>query len=145
MSTHLIRFVFIALVASLLAACGTSAGGVRIDNPNAPKSGDGGLIKDNVQFVKAEAAPAANDPTGVGLALSFFTPTPCHQFRVTVAQPDSGGRIAVEIYSLMQQGRACALMRTLNPTVANLTLSGLPTGHYSVWVNGAQAVEFDIK
>ena len=93
--------------------------------------------------MKTEMVTLKSNPLQVGLKLSFFTPTPCHQFRITVAQPGAGKRIDLEVYSLMKKDQACALMRLSTPTEASVNLAGLPAGHYTVWVNGEKALEFD--
>jgi hypothetical protein len=143
--------LFIVLMATLLAACsfpgGTTAStptpGQQIENPYAPQAGDDALVRGSVEIVKTEMSTLESFPAKFSLKISFFTPTPCHQFRITESQPDASKRINVEVYSLMKNGQVCTLMRTQNPTEASLNLGSFPVGHYTVWVNGVKAVEFD--
>jgi hypothetical protein len=149
MSKQIIRSIFIVLMMALLAACGfpgrttgTPTPGQH-ENPYAPQAGDGILVRDSVEIVKTEILTLNSFPPQFSLKISFFTPTPCHQFRITVSQPDASKRINIEVYSLIKNGQVCTLMRTINPTEASLNLGSFPAGHYKVWVNGVKAVEFD--
>jgi hypothetical protein len=145
------RSLFIVLITVVLAACsfpdgsktGTSTPGQQIKNPYGPQAGDDALVRGSVEIVKTEMLTLESFPVQFSLKISFFTPTPCHQFRVTLSQPDASKRINVEVYSLMKNGQVCSLMRTQNPTEASLNLGSLPAGQYTVLVNGVKAVEFD--
>ena len=147
------RFIFTGTLLILLAACGlpgtkladvTPTPGASGANPYAPQPGDDSLVRGPVDLVKTELLSLQTYPTQIVVKLSFFTPTPCHQFRVTAGKPDSTGRIDIEIYSLMKKDQVCSLMRTTIPTEADLKLGSLPSGHYTVWVNRSQATEFEV-
>ncbi len=43
----------------------------------------------------------------------------------------------------MKKDQPCTLMALATPLEASLTLSKLAAGHYTVWVNGEKALEFD--
>jgi hypothetical protein len=138
--------LLVFLVAALLAACSpasTPAPAPWLDNPYAPQPADEILVRDGVRVVKVEVLTLNTFPPKVSLNLAFFTPTACHQYRVTVSQPDAGGRINVEVYSLRKQDQVCNLMQLATPTEISLDLGSLPAGHYTVWVNGSQAAAFD--
>ncbi len=123
----------------LLAACSPAA--AILPNPYAPQSGDGGLVRDGIQIVSAEVVRSSGTPATSTLVLSYFLPTPCHQFRLAISGPDAGNKITVDAYSLMKKDQVCTLMRLANPSQASLVLSGLSNGKYTVWVNGSMAGE----
>ncbi len=100
-------------------------------------------MRDSVEIVKTELVILKSNPSQYAVKLSFFTPTPCHQYRISVDQPGTDNRINIEVYSLMKKDQVCTLMRLSTPTEASIGLSNLSTGHYSVWVNGEKALEFD--
>ncbi len=141
-------FTLVLFLVAFLAACAlggnlTSARSAPgVSNPYAPQPGDGSLVRGGVEIVKTEAV-ATGSPAQVQLTISYFTPTPCHKFRLTVGKPDAGKRIDIEAYSLMKTGQVCTLMRLATPSVADLDLGSLPGGHYTVWINGSQVTEFD--
>jgi hypothetical protein len=108
----------------------------------APQPGDTGLERDSVEIVKAELAALASYPAQYVLNIDYFTPTPCHQFRLVASRPDAGGRIHVEAYSLRKANQVCALMRLATPSQVSLNLGSLPADSYTVWLNGAQVGEF---
>ncbi len=146
----LVKTLYLILfLVSFLAACALGGNLISaqsapdVANPYAPQPGDGSLARGGVEIVKAEAAVTAGSPAQVQLKISYFTPTPCHQFRLVVSKPDAGKRIDIQAYSLMKTGQVCTLMRLATPSVANLDLGSLPAGHYTVWINGSQATEFD--
>jgi hypothetical protein len=141
------RFLAVTLLVLVLAACSATSSAVdprvQIDNPYAPQAGDESLVKADVRVVKTEVSSQQGSPVQFSVKISFFKPTPCDQFRVTVSPPDADGQIQIEIYSLMKQGQVCTLMATLDPTEATVSLEGFTAGHYIVVVNGVRAAEFD--
>jgi hypothetical protein len=149
MKISMTRLFLIFLLVALSTACvpvGTSTQvpvGAQIENPYQPQPGDGMMVRDTVQIVKTEMAIQKSNPPQFALKISFFTPTPCHQFRITVDQAKTSNRINVEVYSLMKKDQVCTLMRLNTPTETSINLGILPAGHYSVWVNGEKGLEFD--
>ncbi len=149
MYTFIKHVLFVSLVMTLLAACAPAKTSTPIppdrqtDNPYAPQPGDETLVHDSVEIVKAETIALESAPVQFVLKVSFFTPTPCHQFRIVVDQPTANRQIKVEVYSLMKKDQVCTLMRTQNPTEASLNLGSLTAGHYTVWINDVKSVEFD--
>ena len=144
------RLFIFGLLVALLAACApgkipvTGSNSIQIENPSAPQSSDGSLVRDTVRIVKTEISAQNSVTPTFDLKISYFLPTPCHQTRMTVGQPSADNRITVEVYSLMKKDQPCTLMALATPLQASLTLSKLAAGHYTVWVNGEKALEFDI-
>ncbi len=149
MSTLVRRIILAGLVMVFLAACSSTGIATppvgQIENPYAPQPGDNALVRDSVEIVKTEVQAQESYPVQFTLTISFFTPTPCHQYRLVVSQPTADRKINVEVYSLMKKNQVCTLMRTLNPTQVSLNLGSLPAGQYTVWVNGVNSAEFDAQ
>ena len=76
------------------------------------------------------------------LHLTGSTASPCHALQVDVAEADGNGRIAVEVYSLLNPNRVCAQVAT--SFEQEIPLRDLPSGSYTVWVNGQQVAAFDM-
>lgn len=149
MNPSIKRLFIFSLLVVFLAGCAPgrisspTPIGPQIENPNPPQSGDGKLVRDGVEIVKTEWVILKSNPLQYAIKISFFTPTPCHQFRVSLDQPGTGNRINIEVYSLMKKDQVCTLMRLNTPTEVSLGISKISAGHYSVWVNGLKALEFD--
>ena len=76
------------------------------------------------------------------LRLSGSTASPCHTLQVDVAEADEDGNIAVEVYSLLSPNRVCA--QVVRPFEREIPLRDLPSGSYTVSVNGKQIAAFDM-
>ena len=144
MNPNIKRLLLVGLMFALLTACTPAKTptpippAIQVENPYAPQSGDGTMVRSTVRIVKTEISTLKSSPQQFSLKISFFTPTPCHQYRISVDQPGSDA-----VYSLMKMDKACNLMALNIPTEATLNLNSLSTGHYTVWVNGEKALEFD--
>jgi len=122
MITFIRRLFFINLFVVLVAACAhletpsSIPVGEQIDNPYPPKPGDGILVRDTVEIVKTELVILKSNPLQYAIKISFFTPTPCHQFRISVDQPGTSNRNNLKMYSLLKKDQVCALTRLNTPT-----------------------------
>lgn len=149
MRTLIYRTIFAGLIVMFLAACSSTGIATppisQLENPYAPQPSDNALVRDSVEIVKTEVQAQESYPVQFALTISFFTPTPCHQYRLVVSQPTADRKINVEVYSLMKKNQVCTLMRTLNPTQVSVNLGSLPAGHYTVWVNGVNSAEFNAQ
>jgi hypothetical protein len=85
---------------------------------------------------------AESMPPQYTLNLKGTLPTPCHQLRVEVGQPDSQMRIPVSVYSVVDPSAICT--QVLAPFEAAVPLQGLATGKYTVVVNGKEAGSIDV-
>ncbi|MGQ0605153.1 MAG: hypothetical protein ACT4QE_26045 [Anaerolineales bacterium] len=106
----------------------------------APQPGDSALVRDTAYVDSAELLQLESFPVQTVLKLTGSLPTPCHQLRVAVPQPDAQGNIAVEVYSVVDPNRICA--QVLKELDASVPLTGLAPGGYTVLVNGEQVGEF---
>jgi hypothetical protein len=149
MSKLIKTFYLVLFVGTFMAACGLGTNppstppASNSGNSFAPRPGDDSLVRGAVEIDKTEIALLMSYPVQVQLKISYFTSTPCHQFRLVVHQPDENRQIHIDAYSLMKPNQVCNLMRLSTPSVASLNLGSFPAGHYTVWINGNLAAEFD--
>jgi len=110
-------------------------------NPFAPQPTDTDLLRGNVYINEASLIIRESFPPQISLTLAGDLPTPCNQLRVQINTPDPENKILVDAYSVSDPDRVCT--QVLQPFEESIDLGRFPTGHYSVWVNGEQAGEFD--
>ena len=144
---------FLTVIAALLlAAC---AGAVQPDAPDEPISSD--QDPGNAQPSPAAWEPAVGDenlmrgeafidsqdilvlesfPPQFNLALAGSLPTPCHQLRAVVSEPDAQNRIMVEVYSVVDPNEAC--IQVLEPFEVNIPLGSYSSGEFTVLVNNRE-------
>ena len=110
-------------------------------NPLAPKPRDEKLTRGNVFIDEYGLMIRESFPPQISLAFSGNLPTPCHELRAVVSEPDEENKISADVYSLVNPDMICT--QVLEPFQANIDLGTFPTGHYTVWINGVMAGEFD--
>ncbi|RPI96711.1 MAG: hypothetical protein EHM40_00770 [Chloroflexi bacterium] len=154
------RFRLLALLIFVLAACaplpGDSAGpdmpvtsqpdnGMSTNepfvNPFSPKPGDEKLTRGNVFINATSLVIRESYPPQISLSIGGDLPTPCHELRAEIASPDPENQIRVDVYSVSDPNVACVAV--IKPFQEHIDLGTFPGGHYSVWVNGELAGEFD--
>ncbi len=141
------RTVLVALSLLMLTACGTpalaSAPLLPGDNSYAPQPGDAAMLTGDIRVVSSSISLAESYPPQVMLHLAYFQPTPCYKLRIKESGADAQNQIKVEAYAVTEKDKACTLMALATPLEANVGLGSFPKGHYSVWINGVKAGEFD--
>ncbi|MGA1844676.1 MAG: hypothetical protein ACMUIS_08950 [bacterium] len=105
-----------------------------------PQPGDEDLVRGSVYLRETEIYILESYPMQVKLGLKGDLPTPCHELRATVSEPDGQNRIMVELYSLVDPGLACA--QVLDPFDVTVSLGSFTEGAYTVWVNGEKVEKF---
>lgn len=110
-------------------------------NPFAPQPNDQDLTRGPAYLNKVDLPIRESFPPQVSLVLEGDLPTPCHKLRVEVSEPDIENKIMVDVYSVADPNQVCT--QVLEPFEASIDLGTFPTGHYTVWVNGQMAGEFD--
>jgi hypothetical protein len=110
-------------------------------NPFAPKPGDEKLTRGNVYINEASLVIRESYPPRISLSISGDLPTPCNELRAEISPPNQENKIMVDVYSLVDPDKVC--IQVLEPFQESIDLGTFPTGHYSVWVNGEMAGEFD--
>jgi len=94
-----------------------------------------------VYIDSATLIAATSYPPQIFLLLNGSLPTPCHQLRVEVSEPDGQNRVRVEAYSLVDPNAIC--VQVLKAFEASIRLGSYASGHYTVWLNGKRVGEFD--
>ena len=110
-------------------------------NPFAPKPGDETLTRGHVFINETSLVIRESYPPQIFLSLSGDLPTPCHELRAEIAAPDSENKIVVNVYSVVDPNVVCT--QVLKSFEEFIDLGTFPSGHYTVWVNGELAGEFD--
>jgi hypothetical protein len=110
-------------------------------DPYAPGPDDAQFTRGEVFINEASLLIRESYPPQISLAISGDLPTPCHELRAVVAAPDPEGKIIVDLYSVVDPTMLCT--QVLKPFDAQIELGTFPSGHYSVWVKGELAGEFD--
>lgn len=109
--------------------------------PWEPAPGDENMARGEAFVDSTDILVLESFPPQFVLQLSGSLPTPCHQLRVEVAEPDEQDRIQVEVYSVVDPEQIC--IQVLEPFEANVNLGSFPGGNYTVWVNGQQVGEIE--
>ena len=108
-------------------------------NPGyAPQPGDDQLNRGSVFVDESGILTMESYPSQFVLHLIGNLPTPCHQLRAVVSEPDKTGRINVELYSLSDPNALCT--QVLAPFEATIPLGSYTEGSYPVTINGDQLV-----
>ncbi|MGZ9164093.1 MAG: hypothetical protein ACXW4U_02845 [Anaerolineales bacterium] len=110
-------------------------------NPFSPKPGDANLTRGMIYIEEASLVVRESYPPQISLSMRGNLPTPCHALRVEIPSPDQENKIMVEAYSVVDPSLVCT--QVLEPFQEFIDLGTFPSGHYSVWVNGELAGEFD--
>jgi len=152
-------FTFLLSIAFVTACVPTSTANPPNDSPvaNPPISNDSTPEKPTVGYksqpddVKLSRGSIFIQETGlliresfppqIVLAISGNLPTPCHLIRAEIKAPDLENKIVVDVYTVVDPNTVCT--QILRPFEEHIELGTFPTGHYSVWVNGELAGEFD--
>ena len=138
------RIVSLLLAILLLAACApkaTDTPALQFDNPYAPQPGDGDLMAGDINIDSSSVFLAESQPPQVMVNFAYFPPTPCYQLRVEVSGPDAQNQISLKAYGVAEKDKPCTLMALATPLEASLNLGSLPSGHYTVLLNGDQIGE----
>ena len=106
-----------------------------------PQPSDSRLTKAKAIVDSSSLVFTTGDPVQVELIFSGHLPTPCHELRVHIPEPDADGNIMIEIYSLTEADILCEqVLRSFNETII---LGVYPRGSYLVWINGGVVGNFD--
>lgn len=109
--------------------------------PNDPLSNDGNLSREGIFIEEMGLIIRESFPPQIALSFSGNLPTPCHEIRSVVSDPDADNKINIEVYTLVDPNIMCT--QVLKPFTESIELGTFPSGHYSVWINGQLAGEFD--
>ena len=79
-------------------------------------------------------------PLQVSLHLTGSLPTPCHQLKVEVSEPDADNIIVVDAYSLVDPNEMC--IQVLKAFDETIPLGSYGDGTYTVVLNGEEVGSF---
>ncbi|HSF83195.1 MAG TPA: hypothetical protein VLA49_18295 [Anaerolineales bacterium] len=116
-----------------------SGGGVN-SSPLDPIEGEDSMVRGEAFVDSAELLILESYPLQIRLMVNGTLPTPCHQLRASLDEPDEQGRIYVELYSLVDPQEIC--IQVLESFETNISLGSYPDGSYTVWLNSEQVGEF---
>lgn len=109
--------------------------------PYAPQPEDANLSRGEIFVEEQGLLVRESYPPQIALGMSGNLPTPCHELRAVIHEPDAENRIDVEVYTVVDPNMMCT--QVLKPFMQNIELGTFPGGHYSVYVNDELAGEFD--
>ena len=154
------QLIILIIVAALVTACTPITTSPEPDSPVVNPTENGTPTEDqpampsyipqpnDINFSRADAFVdemglliRESFPPQITLGISGNLPTPCHQLRANINAPDEENKINVEVYTIVDPNMLCT--QVLKPFQENIELGTFPSGHYSVWVNGELAGEFD--
>lgn len=135
-------YLLIGLMCIFAAACGAipaddetnKSSPTATPGPWEPKEDDENLIRGEAFINESHIILQEDDSQPHLLILSGALPTPCHQLRVFIPEPDDQDRIHIEVYSLSDPGEIC--IQVLEPFEASIPFGEIPSGEYEVVVNG---------
>ena len=142
--------LFVILVGFMLAACAGLSDAVSNETPATGNEAPGSPLDplpDEDKMVRGEVTVSSSEllimesyPLQIDLAVEGTLPTPCHQLRASVQEPDPENIINVELYSLVDPNLICA--QVLQVFEENIPLGSYPDGSYTVYLNGEWVGEF---
>jgi hypothetical protein len=106
-----------------------------------PQPADSALTKGEALVATNQLLTLESYPLQFNLNLTGSLPTPCHQLRVEVSQPDAKNQVMVDVYSVVDPDAVCA--QVVQPFEVTVPLGSYPSGHYTLLINGLKATEFD--
>ncbi|MFC2025796.1 hypothetical protein ACFLUC_01225 [Chloroflexota bacterium] len=104
-----------------------------------PKSGDEDLVLGGVSLDESEVLIEKGDSPKYSLSLIGHLPTPCHQLRVEILDPNEKNEVLFNVYSVSKPGEICA--QVLEPFETVVLIPEFPAGEYKILVNGEQVGE----
>ena len=155
--TQILLSLILLIVITSLAAC-SGAGPIQDDSQKSPSEKPGEIINvlPIIEKGKRELPEDAGKTPGsvyidlseirevdgqYFLYLSGTLPTPCHQLRWTVSDPDVEHRYQVEVYSVSDPNEIC--IQVLEPFEVLIPLDGFVPGQSNIYLNGELILEFE--
>lgn len=99
-----------------------------------PRTEDESRERMEIEVQTAELYMAESFPPQPFLHLSGELPTPCHELRILVNPPDDTDQIQVVVYAVVDPTTVC--IQVLEPFNNSIPLSNIPSGQFTVFVNG---------
>ena len=118
----------------------TQAPALQAPETQASPTSDANLTRGEVFTTSQELLVKESYPLQVSLHLTGSLPTPCHQLKVDVSEPDADNIIVVDAYSLVDPNEMC--IQVLKAFDETIPLSSYGDGTYTVVLNGAEVGSF---
>jgi hypothetical protein len=96
-------------------------------------------VRGEVFLDKTDIVILESDIPKFVLRISGALPTPCHNIRVIVSEPDDRNNIQVDVYSLSDPDEIC--IQVLEPFETIVPLGIYTSGEFQVVVNGKEIGE----
>jgi hypothetical protein len=105
--------------------------------PLGPLPLEGNMERGNVFIDDVGILTLESFPLQFNLEVVGNLPTPCHQLRYLVNEPDAQNNIVVEVFSTVNPETMC--IQVLQPFSETISLGSFPNGTYTILVNGQLA------
>ncbi|GAP13429.1 hypothetical protein LARV_01183 [Longilinea arvoryzae] len=142
--------ILVTLAALAISACGiqsTPAPGEPVSSSDStstppaadwqPQPGDDRLTTGRVEITSTEILSLESFPPQFVVSIEGSKPTPCHQLRARVADPEPDEKsIRIEVYTVFDPDEICT--QVIQDFNLNIPLGSYPAGQYTVQVNGAE-------
>jgi inhibitor of cysteine peptidase len=135
--TQKLMKISILAFAIFLFGCTSTSDDVGIETPSAIE------YKRDIAYVdydSTEIIVMESFPMQVALIIQGDLPTPCHELRWEVSDPDENKAIHVSVYSEVDASLRCAEM--LESFEERIPLGDFEENGYSVWINDYEVGEF---
>jgi len=107
-----------------------------------PIGQEGNPMHNPVYLDQAKVTALKTSPPQFLVQITGSLPTPCHRLHYNTGKPDQDGKINIDLYSTADPNLMCA--QVITPFTEEISLNGLPSGKYSVWVAGKNAGEISV-
>jgi hypothetical protein len=107
-----------------------------------PTSQEGSDMHNPVYLDQVKLITLSTSPPQFLVQISGSLPTPCHKLHVNTGEPDQQGKIEITLYSTADPNLMCA--QVLTPFTQEISLKDLPSGQYSVWIDGKKAGDISV-
>lgn len=111
-------------------------------SPLDPLPNEEKMIRGSAFVQTSEIVTLESYPVQVVLKINGTLPTPCHELRAKVSEPDENKNIDVELYSLTKPGAMC--IQVLEPFEESIPLGSFKSGEYTVSINGQEVGNFSL-
>ncbi len=134
---QVIRKIPLLVFALTLFACTFQDGGDATEEPTVipVEKGVAWVDFDSTQIIVMESYPMQ-----VEIVIYGDMPTPCHDLKWEISDPDENKAIHIAVYSEIVVGKTCA--KILEPFTERIRLGDFEDTGYSVWINDYKVGEF---
>lgn len=120
----------------------TTSAGEGERSPLDPLPNESEMARGNVFVDESSVVLMESYPVQAALLVSGSLPTPCHELRATVSEPDEENKIYVELFSITDPNMACIQM--LEQFSTSIPLGSYTSGSYTVYLNGEEVGEINL-